>query len=82
METITSNFSLTVKRDTEANWNTLTSYIPEKGEVICYNPDNTTNYARFKVGDGTTLLQNLPFIFNLVDDVQTYIDEQILGGKW
>lgn len=36
-------------------------FIPQAGEFIVYDPDNKYNYARLKVGDGSSPLQKLPF---------------------
>ena len=64
------------KHDIEANWNLATNFIPKKGEIIVYDTevdasgntltlpaDRTTpyNYERFKIGDGITLIKNIPF---------------------
>lgn len=46
---------------TESEWNLLTNFVPMKGEVIVFDPDEQCPYARLKVGDGTTKLQELPF---------------------
>ena len=45
---------------TEAEWNKL-DFTPLPGELIVYAPDEKCNYARAKVGDGTTTLHKLPF---------------------
>lgn len=50
------------KNDIEANWLKATNFTPLKGEVIIYNEDSTHNYKRVKVGDGKTLVSNLPFL--------------------
>lgn len=49
------------KHDTEANWLKATTFIPKQGELIVYDIDDTHNYERFKIGDGSTLVSNLPF---------------------
>lgn len=49
------------KTDTEANWNKATTFIPKLGELIIYSKDSTYNHPRFKVGDGSTTVVNLPF---------------------
>lgn len=54
------------KHDTEQNWNKATNFIPKQGEIIIYDKDSTYAYERIKVGDGTTLVTNLPFIDNNV----------------
>lgn len=46
---------------TEAEWSKLSSWIPASGEFIIYDPDEDYNYARLKIGDGTTALQDLTF---------------------
>ena len=49
------------KRDIEANWLKATAFTPLRGELIIYEKDETHDYVRFKVGDGETLVSNLPF---------------------
>ena len=50
------------KNDIEENWLKAESFSPMEGEIVVYNPDATHSYARLKVGDGTTLVSNLPFV--------------------
>lgn len=50
------------KRDTEANWNKAINFIPLDGELIIYTKVNGEDVTLFKIGDGTTLLRNLPFV--------------------
>lgn len=52
------------KHDTEANWNKATNFIPKAGELIVYDVDDTYDYTRLKVGDGITIVSNLPFFSN------------------
>jgi len=49
------------KHDTEANWLTAADFVPKIGEIVIYDADTTTPYARLKIGDGTTPINNLPF---------------------
>lgn len=49
------------KTDTEANWLKATTFVPLKGEICVYLPDENNDAPRFKVGDGTTLVNSLPF---------------------
>lgn len=49
--------------DTEAFWNERKQFVPYKGEQIIYDPDETHNYSRVKIGDGVTTLFDLPFSF-------------------
>ena len=50
------------KHDIEANWNKAVNFIPIQGEIIVYDIDETYNYERVKIGDGTTKINDLPFI--------------------
>ena len=47
--------------DTEINWNKCTKFVPKKCDLIVYDIDDTHPYPRFKIGDGTTTIVNLPF---------------------
>lgn len=53
---------------TEAEWNLLPKVVPFKGELVLYAPDRNHPYVRMKVGDGKTLLKELPFTINDVID--------------
>lgn len=44
------------KHDIKANWDKATNFIPLAGEIIIYDDLN-----QMKIGNGTTLLSNLPF---------------------
>ena len=60
------------KHDIEANWLKATNFVPKAGELIVYDPDENFNYARTKMGDGTTNVNNLSFmndVFWAVADV-------------
>jgi hypothetical protein len=50
------------KHDTEANWLKAASFIPKKGEIIVYDADSNYSYERAKIGDGVTVVSNLPFV--------------------
>ena len=51
-----------MKSDTEANWSRQVNMIPLAGEIIIYSADDTHDYSRLKVGDGSTTVVSLPFI--------------------
>ena len=53
-----------LKHDTEENWSKALNFIPLKGQPIIYDadPDNGQPFPRFKVGDGTTPVVDLPFL--------------------
>lgn len=50
------------KHDTEANWLKATNFTPRAGELIIYDVDNMHSTPRFKVGDGSTSVSDLPFV--------------------
>ena len=50
------------KHETEANWNQAENFKPKKGELIIYDPDSSYDYPRVKIGDGETVVKDLPFI--------------------
>ena len=50
------------KHDIESNWLKATNFIPKQGEIIVYDKDTTYTYERFKIGDGATKVNDLPFI--------------------
>lgn len=56
----TINTRVKNKHDTEANWS-KSNLIPLNGEIIIFEADDNTPYPRFKVGDGETSINNLPF---------------------
>lgn len=57
------------KHDIEENWRQTIDFIPENGEIIIYEIDDSHNYVRFKIGDGETNINNLPFSNTLkIDD--------------
>ncbi len=57
------------KHDVEANWQRATGFAPLKGQIVIYDPDETYDYPRIKIGiwDGISektndmLVSNLPF---------------------
>lgn len=56
---------LVQKHDISKNWITASKaekpFIPLKGEIIVYDIDENYNYERFKIGDGVTNVDALPF---------------------
>lgn len=51
-----------LKNGSEENWNKVSDFIPEKGEILVYNPDETHSYSRLKIGNGVNLPKDLPFV--------------------
>lgn len=60
-ENVLKNVRIVHKHDTEENWLKATNFIPKQGELIIYDVDNNYNYERMKIGDGKTLVNDLPF---------------------
>ncbi len=59
-----------LKHDIEANWEeagkAANPFVPKKGEVIIYDPDNAHTYSRQKIGDGVKNINALPFFEKVV----------------
>lgn len=50
------------KHEIEENWQKAVNFIPLSAEIIVYDTDSTHTQARIKIGDGTTPVNDLPFI--------------------
>ena len=68
------NSRLIHKHDIESNWLKAVNFTPKQGEIIVYDIDDNYNYERFKIGDGITLVNSLPFAD---DSMKTYVDASI-----
>ena len=69
---------------TENEWLKYSSLIPEPGEFIIYDPDETHPYARIKVGDGVRTLTELDFfIDSTIGEIlkQVRFEDSIDGGR-
>lgn len=55
------------KHDIAANWENAKNFIPMKGEIIVYDIDQQHSHERFKIGDGVTLVNDLPFQVDISD---------------
>ena len=54
---------ITHKHDVQSNWlQAENKFVPLAGELIIYDADGTYTQPRYKIGNGTDLLGNLPFI--------------------
>lgn len=60
-KTLTTRIVLT--HDLEENW-VESAFIPSRGELVIYDPDLTYSYSRFKIGDGQTVVSELPFVID------------------
>mgnify|MGYP007068176034 CR=1 FL=1 len=72
------------KHDVAANWAKATNFIPKKGEIIIYDAEynasgEETQAVRFKIGDGTKTVVNLPFAVidykNEISNLETSLGE-------
>lgn len=52
------------KHDIEANWLKAIDFIPKQAEIIIYDIDSNYSYERFKIGDGITTVNALPFVMS------------------
>lgn len=62
MANATIKTRIQLKNDTEANWRRALHFSPMRGEIIIYSPDDSHPFSRLKVGDGTTNVNDLPFV--------------------
>ena len=56
-----------MKTDTALNWSKAINFIPKKGEIIIYEADSDYGYERMKIGDGSTKVNDLPFVIGAKD---------------
>ena len=70
--------------NTELAWQKFAELIPEAGELIIYDPDDTYAYPRLKAGDGKTKLKDLAFFIDAAVETliqNTQQDIYIDGGR-
>lgn len=51
----------------QAVWNAVTTFVPQLGEIVVYDPDQTNTQPRIKIGNGKNTIKQLPFNANLQD---------------
>lgn len=75
------NSRIQQKHDVAANWAKATNFIPKKGEIIIYDAEYNasgaeTQAVRFKIGDGSKTVSNLPFaVIDYGSDIETLEQE-------
>ena len=52
---------ITQKSDIESNWQ-LATFVPRRGEILVYLPDENNTTPRIKIGDGINIPNDLPFV--------------------
>ena len=55
------------KHAVESDWLKAVNFTPKQGEFIVYDKDSTYDYERFKIGDGTTPVNDLEFVSSQSD---------------
>ena len=65
----TINGRIVNKHDIEANWLKAVNFVPKQGEIIIYDIDENYTYERFKIGDGTHNVNELPFSNAYITDL-------------
>ena len=69
------------KHDIEDCWRLAVNFIPKQGEIIVYDRDSKYNYERFKIGDGVTNVNDLPFAVGKVTaEDKTDIVNEVLSN--
>ena len=59
--------------DVEENWDRASTFVHRLGELICYDPDATHTYPRFKIGDGVHTINEL--LFTVDSSIMNYFSE-------
>ena len=76
----TLNSRIINKHDLEVNWLKAINFVPKQGELIVYDIDDKYTYQRFKIGDGVTKVNDLPFIakpdWNAKEGTAGYIENR------
>ena len=68
--------NIIIKKDTIENWNKAKNFIPKENELIFYI-DN----EQYKIGNGKTKLNDLPFLSNVIYTLNDDILEIKEGGN-
>lgn len=63
-----------ILHDTSDGWVAKPTVVPNLGQIVVYDMDNTHDYARIKIGDGVTIVSQLPFIDAGTVNGQTIVD--------
>lgn len=69
---------------TESEWLKYSNLVPERGELIVYDPDSNYNYSRIKVGDGKRTIKELDFfIDSAISEIlkQIRFEDSVDGGR-
>lgn len=77
---------ITMKHDTEENWLKAENFVPLDGEVIVYDADTENPHPRLKIGNGSTVVNNLPFSVNYtsvisITEINEICEANIVPGE-
>ena len=78
------NLRIIHTHDTEAKWLEKSSFIPQLGEIIVYDKDLAHAYQRFKIGDGVSTVNELPFtVDTVIQAMFNFTDNMLIadGGR-
>ena len=67
------------KHDTEADWS-KSSLVPLQGEIVVFDADENCSYERFKIGDGETNVNELPFVGDEYKDKLDSVVQNVTVG--
>lgn len=76
---IGSNSSAVITVNTSSYWAENSSYVPASGEIVIYD-DNDGTSPKLKVGNGTSTINNLPFMVEIY--TSTPPDNASVGALW
>ena len=68
--------NIIIKQDTIENWNKAKNFIPKENELIFY-----TDTEQYKIGNGKTKINDLPFLSNVIYTLNDDILEIKEGGN-
>lgn len=71
------------KHDVEENWLKATGFAPKEGELVIYDADALHPFPRFKIGDGVTNVNVLPFQMDpiTVEDIDEICGISMISGE-
>lgn len=71
-----------IKHDLEENWQKAVNFIPLAGELIIYDgiieDGQYIKMPQFKLGDGKTCINNLPFMQFVSEEKKNYAQDSTL----
>ena len=72
-----------MKHGKESEWKLATNFTPLIGEIIVYDADNNHTSPRLKIGDGSTKVNNLPFVISALtnDDIDAICGSTIQSAS-